>query len=69
MPEKKPASRSDELSGEESVIDNQSVSHEVIAVLAYQLWEERGRPDGTAEKDWLEAEQQLSAPKIKIQAA
>lgn len=30
-----------------------------IAILAYQLWEERGRPDGSAEQDWLEAERQL----------
>ena len=31
-----------------------------IAELAYQLWEARGRPHGTAEVDWHEAERQLS---------
>jgi len=27
--------------------------------LAYQLWQARGCPHGTAEKDWLDAERQL----------
>jgi hypothetical protein len=27
--------------------------------LAYALWEERGRPDGSAAEDWLRAEQLL----------
>ncbi len=42
------------------------MSEETHAVeeLAYLLWERRGRPEGTAEKDWLEAERQLSAPKV-----
>ncbi len=31
-----------------------------IAQLAYALWQQRGCPVGSAEKDWLEAEQQLS---------
>jgi hypothetical protein len=30
-----------------------------IARLAYALWQERGCPDGSAERDWLEAEQEL----------
>ena len=32
---------------------------EEIARLAYQIWEERGRPIGSAEADWYEAERQL----------
>jgi hypothetical protein len=32
---------------------------EEIARLAYQIWEERGRPIGSAEVDWYEAERQL----------
>jgi hypothetical protein len=36
-----------------------------IQDLAYQLWEARGRPDGSAEDDWLEAERQiLAAPTV-----
>lgn len=30
-----------------------------IAQLAYALWQERGCPEGSAEQDWLEAEQKL----------
>jgi hypothetical protein len=33
--------------------------NEDIARLAYQIWEERGRPIGSAEVDWYEAERQL----------
>jgi len=32
-----------------------------IAELAYRLWTERGRPHGSEEEDWLEAERQLAA--------
>ncbi len=32
-----------------------------VRELAYLLWEARGRPEGSAERDWLEAERQLSA--------
>ena len=35
--------------------------HERIAVLAYTLWEARGRPDGSPEVDWFQAEQELTA--------
>jgi hypothetical protein len=31
-----------------------------IATLAYQLWESRGRPAGSAEQDWLEAKAMLA---------
>lgn len=30
--------------------------HEFVAKLAYQLWEERGRPLGSPEVDWFAAE-------------
>lgn len=33
--------------------------HEEIASLAYALWQRRGCPEGSAESDWFEAEQQL----------
>jgi hypothetical protein len=35
--------------------------HEHIRILAYRLWEARGRPHGSPDQDWLEAERQLSA--------
>jgi len=31
-----------------------------IGELAYRLWQSRGCPDGSAERDWLEAEKQLA---------
>ena len=34
---------------------------ETIAILAYQLWLERGRPVGSPEEDWFRAEQAFDA--------
>ena len=34
---------------------------EAIAILAYQLWLERGRPVGSPEEDWFRAEQLVDA--------
>jgi hypothetical protein len=34
---------------------------EQIKERAHQLWMERGRPDGTAEEDWHQAERELRA--------
>jgi Protein of unknown function (DUF2934) len=31
----------------------------IIAVLAYRLWTERGRPIGSPEEDWLAAEHEI----------
>jgi hypothetical protein len=36
-------------------------AHELTARLAYQLWEQRGRPFGSPEVDWLAAEQALAS--------
>jgi hypothetical protein len=33
--------------------------HEQIEKLAYQLWEERGRPLGSPDEDWIRAEQEF----------
>ena len=33
--------------------------HELVAKLAYTLWEERGRPYGSPEVDWFAAEKAL----------
>lgn len=35
--------------------------HEVTAILAYRLWEKRGRTLGSSEVDWFEAKKQLAA--------
>jgi hypothetical protein len=34
---------------------------EDIAKLAYELWQARGCPEGSAEEDWFQAAKQLSA--------
>ncbi len=39
--------------------------HRSIGELAYQLWQARGCPQGSAEHDWLEAERQLRAAPLK----
>ena len=33
--------------------------HEAVARLAYQLWEQKGHPEGSAEQDWRQAEQEM----------
>jgi len=35
--------------------------YEDIAKLAYWLWEERGRPAGSSEVDWYQAERKLKS--------
>jgi hypothetical protein len=35
------------------------VPHERIAMRAYEKWVKRGRPQGTALQDWIEAEAEL----------
>jgi hypothetical protein len=43
------------------------ITNQEIADLAYRLWVERGRPDGSADADWSEAERQL-APSVDARA-
>lgn len=45
----------------ESVIEKRVPSYEEIAALAQQFWNERGRPFGSPEVDWLRAEATLYA--------
>jgi hypothetical protein len=37
-----------------------TVEQKYIQELAYQFWEQRGRPEGSSEQDWLSAETQLN---------
>jgi hypothetical protein len=37
------------------------VPHEKIAMRAYEKWCKRGRPSGSQQQDWLEAEAELRA--------
>ncbi|MDP9087992.1 MAG: DUF2934 domain-containing protein [Pseudomonadota bacterium] len=40
-----------------------------IGELAYQLWQARGCPQGSAEQDWLEAERQIAVAPAKAPVA
>ena len=40
-----------------------SATHEQIAVLAYEFWQQRGCPEGCPEEDWFRAEHELTASK------
>jgi hypothetical protein len=46
---------------DEPLVLSTSQRDETIAKLAYQLWLERGCPDGSPEEDWFRAEQVLDA--------
>jgi len=37
------------------------VPHDKIAMRAYEKWVKKGRPHGSNEQDWLEAETELKA--------
>lgn len=45
-------------------------AHELKAKLAYQFWEQRGRPFGSPEVDWFSAEKALASaqrdPKLDL---
>lgn len=43
----------------------EAITQESIALLAYSLWESRGRQGGSPEEDWLLAEQQLRTVSAK----
>ena len=44
-----------------SEAQNDRLGTEQIASLAHALWEARGRPEGSPEQDWYEAERQLAS--------
>lgn len=51
-----PSGDADKLSGVSNALWDQ------IARKAFELWEERGRQDGHALRDWLDAEAQVMEP-------
>ncbi len=42
-------------------------SNREIASRAYELWLERGCPDGSAEEDWHQAEQEVESLETSLQ--
>jgi hypothetical protein len=47
----------------------QTFGHLEIAALAYQLWEARGRPEGSPEEDWSQAVKELRGRNLKTHSA
>jgi Protein of unknown function (DUF2934) len=45
------------------------LEEEAIAALAYHLWVERGRPEGSAEEDWFRAEEILRSGRATLTAS
>lgn len=45
------------------------LSHEQVALRAYEKWNARGRPTGDDLRDWLEAEQELRREARRAQDA
>lgn len=43
--------------------------HECPEALAYHLWEQAGRPEGQAERFWLDAEEQINRSHRPVAAA
>jgi hypothetical protein len=41
-----------------------NITHEMIRLTAYALWELRGRPSGCPEEDWYEAEALLRGGEV-----
>jgi hypothetical protein len=53
----------------DSEVSMSKPSDREIALLAYQLWEERGCPIGLPDNDWLLAERQLENPQAAVAVA
>lgn len=39
-----------------------------IALRAYELWQERGCPEGSAEEDWIQAEREVKSKEVDVAA-
>jgi hypothetical protein len=42
------------------------IPHDKIAMRAYEKWVKRGRPHGTDQQDWAEAEAELKAEHARM---
>jgi hypothetical protein len=49
-----------ETNGHDVETAGSAIGESEIAALAYHYWQERGRPDGCPEEDWLRAERDLA---------
>jgi len=44
---------------EESSVESLPSEQEQLELLAYEYWQERGRPEGSPDEDWFHAEKEL----------
>ena len=45
------------------------VPHELVAKRAFEKWCQKGRPQGTAVQDWLDAERELQSDYVRNSSA
>ena len=50
------------------ILHNEQTTSE-IQLRAYELWEARGRTDGSDVEDWLQAESEVRGKKVRAKAA
>jgi hypothetical protein len=43
----------------------ENVAEPTVAARAYELWQERGCPNGSDQEDWFRAEQELKGPRTQ----
>jgi hypothetical protein len=53
----------------EELSESETENPEQIAALAYEFWQARGCPEGTAEEDWFRAKQEIAKSKLMTQKA
>lgn len=52
----------------QNIVASDPPQHNEIAARAYELWVQRGCPDGSPQDDWCQAEEELrrsSAPRVR----
>lgn len=57
--QRKPPFEASPVLGEQSAIAPPEPAQDQVAILAYELWESHGRPNGTDLEDWFRAERRL----------
>jgi hypothetical protein len=60
-PEFQPRGRDEHFS---AVQDREQLRHSKIVEKAYNRWQQRGCPEGTADEDWFEAERQYESREL-----
>jgi hypothetical protein len=54
---------------QEETLEPERVSEIEIAARAYEIWQSRGCPIGSAEEDWFQAERELTTQKTTSSSA